>query len=150
MRVVEGCNGLYNIFYKKYIYATIAKLTSIFQTSSSYTITSNFSIVLQSYSWHQHNRTYPDSVARSGYHFWVHQQFEISVFEAPTTHSWSWALLEKLPIVQYSRTSQHFMEPDGSLLCSQEPSTGPYPQPDQSNPYHPIPSKSHFNIVTCC
>jgi hypothetical protein len=23
------------------------------------------------------------------------------------------------------------MEPEGSLLCSQEPSTGPYPEPDQ-------------------
>jgi hypothetical protein len=27
------------------------------------------------------------------------------------------------------------METEGSLLCSQEPSTGPYPEPDQSNPY---------------
>jgi hypothetical protein len=32
------------------------------------------------------------------------------------------------------------MEPEGSLLCSQEPSTGPYPETDQSSPYHPIPS----------
>jgi hypothetical protein len=30
------------------------------------------------------------------------------------------------------------MEPEGSLQCSQELSTGPYPQPDQSNSYHPI------------
>jgi hypothetical protein len=27
------------------------------------------------------------------------------------------------------------MESEGSLLCSQEPSTGPYPNPDQSSPY---------------
>jgi hypothetical protein len=30
------------------------------------------------------------------------------------------------------------MEPEGSLACSQEPSTGPYPEPEQSNPYNPI------------
>jgi hypothetical protein len=30
------------------------------------------------------------------------------------------------------------MEPEGSLPCSQEPPTGPYPEPDQSNPYHLI------------
>jgi hypothetical protein len=30
------------------------------------------------------------------------------------------------------------MEAEGSLPCSQEPSTGPYPEPDQSSPYHLI------------
>jgi hypothetical protein len=30
------------------------------------------------------------------------------------------------------------MEPEGPLLCSQKPSTGPYPNPDKSSPYHPI------------
>jgi hypothetical protein len=30
------------------------------------------------------------------------------------------------------------MKPEGSLSCSQEPSTGPYPEPDQSNLYRSI------------
>jgi hypothetical protein len=30
------------------------------------------------------------------------------------------------------------MEPEGSLLCSQKPSNGPYSEPYQSNPSHPI------------
>jgi hypothetical protein len=30
------------------------------------------------------------------------------------------------------------MEPEGSLPCSQELSTGPYPEPDRSNPYYSI------------
>jgi hypothetical protein len=29
-------------------------------------------------------------------------------------------------------------QPKGSLLCSHEPSTSPYPEPDQSSPYHTI------------
>jgi hypothetical protein len=34
------------------------------------------------------------------------------------------------------------MEPESSLPCSQEPSTDPYPEPDESNPYHPISLRS--------
>jgi hypothetical protein len=33
--------------------------------------------------------------------------------------------LRSRQLCSYSRISQHFMEPDGSLSCSQEPSTGP-------------------------
>jgi hypothetical protein len=47
-------------------------------------------------------------------------------------------------LCSHSRNSQHFMEPGGSLPCSQEPSNRPYPEPDQSIPSH-LPM-IHFNI----
>jgi hypothetical protein len=47
--------------------------------------------------------------------------------------------------LSYARISQHFMEPESSLPCSQEPSTGPCSQPDEFNPYHL--SNIHFNII---
>jgi hypothetical protein len=33
---------------------------------------------------------------------------------------------------------KNVMEPEGSLSCSLEPTTGPYPELYQSSPYHPI------------
>jgi hypothetical protein len=40
------------------------------------------------------------------------------------------------------------MEPEGSLLCSQEPSVGLNPEPDESSPQHPMFfSKVRFNII---
>jgi hypothetical protein len=47
---------------------------------------------------------------------------------------------------RYSRTSQDFMGPEGSLPCTQEPSTGPYPGPDRLSPYHYILSNIQFSI----
>jgi hypothetical protein len=47
----------------------------------------------------------------------------------------------------YSGISKNIIEPEVSLPCSQEPSTGPYHEPHLSNPYHPILSKIHFNII---
>jgi hypothetical protein len=40
--------------------------------------------------------------------------------------------------VQPRGSSQHFMEPEGSLLRSQELSTRTYPEPNQSSPQHSI------------
>jgi hypothetical protein len=39
------------------------------------------------------------------------------------------------------------MVPEGSLPCSQDLSTGPYPEPDESSPFHPILSKIQLNII---
>jgi hypothetical protein len=36
------------------------------------------------------------------------------------------------------------MEPEGSLPRSQESSTGSYPEPDRSNPHHPILFSEHI------
>jgi hypothetical protein len=48
------------------------------------------------------------------------------------------SFLRSCQLLSYSRISQKFMEPVGSLPCSQDLSTGPYPEPDQSTPPHPI------------
>jgi hypothetical protein len=55
------------------------------------------------------------------------------------------------------------MKPEGSLPCSQEPTTGPYPEPDESNPHpytvslRPVLILSsglrlglHYNAVKSC
>jgi hypothetical protein len=46
--------------------------------------------------------------------------------------------LRSCQLCSHSRTSKHFMEQGGSLPRSQEPSSGPYPEPDRSSPSHPI------------
>jgi hypothetical protein len=78
----------------------------------------------------------------------IHQYYVLNYHSL--THSLTHGVepfLKSSQLCSYSRTSQHFTEPEGSLPCSQEPSTSPYSEPDQFNPYHPIPSKIHFNIV---
>jgi hypothetical protein len=48
-------------------------------------------------------------------------------------------LFRSCKLCSHSKTSQHFMEPE---LCSQEPSTDFYPEPNQSNASHPFSLKS--------
>jgi hypothetical protein len=58
---------------------------------------------------------------------------------SPSSEAASCAATQKFP--------NTLMEPVSLLPCSQEPSTGPYPEPDQSSPYHSILSNIHFNII---
>jgi hypothetical protein len=52
--------------------------------------------------------------------------------------------LRNCQLCSHSRIYQHFMESEGLLPCSQEPSTVPYPEPDQFSPYHLILSLSNI------
>jgi hypothetical protein len=47
--------------------------------------------------------------------------------------------------LSWSRNSPHFMEPEGSLTCSQQPAPFPYPVPDQSSPR---PSQAIYLIAS--
>jgi hypothetical protein len=53
---------------------------------------------------------------------------------------WCRILFEKLIFTQFATKHSFFMEPEGSLLCSQKPSTGPYPEPAESSSPQRFPS----------
>jgi hypothetical protein len=57
--------------------------------------------------------------------------------------------LRSCQLCSHSRTSQHFMESEISLPCSQEPSTGPYPKTDRSSPYRHFLSVRSFIQGIC-
>jgi hypothetical protein len=56
--------------------------------------------------------------------------------------------LRSCQLCSHSGTSKHFKEPEGSSPCPQEPSTGPYPEPDRSSSYHPISLRSILILST--
>jgi hypothetical protein len=49
---------------------------------------------------------------------------------SPTSEAVNCAVIQEIP--------SNFKEPEGSSPFSQDPSTGPYPKPVRSSPYHPI------------
>jgi hypothetical protein len=49
---------------------------------------------------------------------------------SPSREAANCAAIQEIP--------SNFKEPEGSSPCSQEPSTGPYPEPVRSSPYDPI------------
>jgi hypothetical protein len=48
---------------------------------------------------------------------------------------WYRSLHEKLIVLQPMKTFFNFMEPKGPSSCTQNPPTGPYPEPVQSRPH---------------
>jgi hypothetical protein len=51
---------------------------------------------------------------------------------------WSRVLLEELLVTQLVKKFPTFYGTKDSLPCSKGPTTGPYPEPDESNPNLPI------------
>jgi hypothetical protein len=55
---------------------------------------------------------------------------------AVTLFPWSRVLLEKQKVAQLvNKFPVFFIEPGGPLSCSEQSATGPYPEPDESNPH---------------
>jgi hypothetical protein len=60
---------------------------------------------------------------------------------------WSRVLLEKSLVAQLVKKFPPLMEPKSSLPCSQEPTTGLYPDSDPVHTFLPYFPKIHFNII---
>jgi hypothetical protein len=60
---------------------------------------------------------------------------------------WSWDLLEKSPVAQPFKNFPTFYGIRWFSAVFIRASDGPYPEPDQSSPYHSILAKIHFNII---
>jgi hypothetical protein len=62
-----------------------------------------------------------------------------SLFDHYLTNSCSSGFLEKLIVSQIAKKFPTYVESESSLLCSREPATGPFPEPDEPSPQLPIP-----------
>jgi hypothetical protein len=71
--------------------------------------------------------------------FRIHNSFKNLSSSSLCQNRNNFVILEKLP-----RTFQHFMEPKGSSKCTHEHTTGRYPKPHQSIPFHPPTSWSSY------
>ena len=61
---------------------------------------------------------------------------------------WSWVLLEKLVGIHLSEEKfPNFMEPEALLPLSPMPTTGPYPEPNESNPHPIYYVHTHFSSI---
>jgi hypothetical protein len=76
-----------------------------------------------------------------------HKMLDVLLHKNSLTHG-AESFLRSRQLCSYSRTSKHFIEPERSLPCSQEPSTGPHPEPDRSSPQHPILSLRSILILS--
>jgi len=63
---------------------------------------------------------------------------QIKYIISNTLTPWSRAYPEKLIVAQLVKKYLILMEHKGSLPCSQQPATGPYPEPDESIQHLPI------------
>jgi hypothetical protein len=75
-----------------------------------------------------------DSLMR-GYHRFGETYFLHLVGKDELTPWNRWVLLQKPPVTQLLKNFTNFIESEGSLPCSKEPATGPYPKPNESSPY---------------
>jgi hypothetical protein len=71
--------------------------------------------------------------------YFMHPSNITSTYQLTKLTTWSWALLEKPPIVQLLKNFQAFYGTRRFItMFTKAPPTGPYPQPHQSNPHHTI------------
>jgi len=67
-------------------------------------------------------------------------RYQCQKYEDNSQTSWNRVFVEKLTVMRLVKKFQHFVESEGSLLCSQEPSSGHSPGSDEcSLTVHDLP-----------